>query len=285
MGFSGGIDSQATALLVLQWYPAKDVILLNSTAGGNEHPITSQFIRDYSVNVFPVVMIDALVGDLGSVGTRPGITRERRAEFDDSEELTFDKLAYIKGRFPSTKARFCTEYLKLSPQKRWIAENHFSILRDGFTRYIGLRREEGGKRKDIPDSTWDTYFDCEIHYPVASWTKRECFDFCRDHGQEINPLYKMGFERVGCAPCINAGKEDIYLWSTRSPDMIEKLRGWEVANGRTFFAPCVPGMKINWIDDVVQWAKTSRGGKQPLLMFNEADAAAHACLSRYGLCE
>ena len=39
VGFSGGIDSQACARWVLNRYPAEDVILLNSDAGGNEHPI------------------------------------------------------------------------------------------------------------------------------------------------------------------------------------------------------------------------------------------------------
>lgn len=48
VGFSGGIDSQACARWVLNRYPAGEVILLNSDAGGNEHPLTTEFIAWYS---------------------------------------------------------------------------------------------------------------------------------------------------------------------------------------------------------------------------------------------
>lgn len=65
---------------------------------------------------------------------------------------------------------------------------------------------------------------------------------------------------------------------------------------RTFFPPIVTGKKgkntgnsnpesINWVDEVVAWARTERGGKKLALPFVEADADAGACVSKYGLCE
>ena len=111
------------------------------------------------------------------------------------------------------------------------------------------------------------------------------FDFVISRGEEFNQLYKMGFSRVGCAPCINAGKEDVTGWATRFPEMIDKVRQWEQEVGRTFFAPMVPGMEINWVDEVVAWAKTTRGGKQLALPFAQAEADAGSCSSKYGLCE
>ena len=109
-----------------------------------------------------------------------------------------------------------------------------------------------------------------------------CFDYVRAHGEQVNPLYSLGFMRVGCAPCINSGKDDILNWATRFPEMIDKVRTWEQQVGRTFFAPCVPGMAINWIDDVVAWAKTDRGGRQNNLF---RILPPPACESRFGLCE
>lgn len=44
VGFSGGIDSQACARWVLNHFPPEDVLLLNSDAGGNEHPLTTEFV-------------------------------------------------------------------------------------------------------------------------------------------------------------------------------------------------------------------------------------------------
>jgi 3'-phosphoadenosine 5'-phosphosulfate sulfotransferase (PAPS reductase)/FAD synthetase len=284
VGFSGGADSQAVALWARRTFPLDDVLLLNTLAGRNEHPITEAFIRRYSETVFPVVSVTPLVRDLVDVGTRDGATGDRRREFSEGDELTFDRMAYIKGRFPSRKAQFCTEYLKLQPQRRWCREN---LLENGiaYEQYIGVRRDESHARKDVPDSKWDEFFDTYVYYPIAAWSKAQVFTYLKEAGEEINPLYLMGFGRVGCAPCINSGKDDIRGWAARFPEMIDKLRGWEAKNGRTFFAPMIPGKEINWIDEVVEWSKTGRGGRQQLLPFVEEEAKSGHCVSKYGLCE
>jgi 3'-phosphoadenosine 5'-phosphosulfate sulfotransferase (PAPS reductase)/FAD synthetase len=281
VGFSGGIDSQACALWVRRHFPPEDVILLNTQAGRNEHPMTVEFVEWYSKNVFPVTVVTPLIKDLENNGTEEGAKRDRRREYEDDDEMTFADLAYIEGRFPSSKAQFCTRRLKLVPQKRWLSEN----VPEGYERYVGVRREESKARSQASDREWDEYFDCYINRPIAAWTKAECFAYVVEAGEEYNQLYKMGFSRVGCAPCINASKEDIREWAARFPEMIDKLRGWEARVGRTFFAPCVPGMEINFVDDVVRWAKTERGGKQFSLPFVEADADKGNCVSKYKLCE
>jgi 3'-phosphoadenosine 5'-phosphosulfate sulfotransferase (PAPS reductase)/FAD synthetase len=282
VGFSGGADSQACALWVRQRFPAEDIVLLNTEAGKNEHPLTVEFVEWYSENVFPVTVVTPLIKGLGGRGTKPGKCKERRDEFDDNDELTFDRLAYIKGRFPSHNAQFCTEHLKLAPQRRWCQENLAGI---DFERYTGVRRDESERRKDRPEREWDDYFDCYLNHPLVEWSKDQVFDFLAQAGEEINPLYRMGFGRVGCAPCINSGKEDINNWAIRFPEMIDKVREWERSVGRTFFAPCVPGLEINWVDEVVAWAKTSRGGRQFFLPMVEAVVAAGSCSSKYRLCE
>jgi 3'-phosphoadenosine 5'-phosphosulfate sulfotransferase (PAPS reductase)/FAD synthetase len=279
VGFSGGADSQACAWWVRQRFPADHIILLNSDAGGNEHPLTTAFIAEYSQKVFPVLTFSAQIQDLGTRGTKPGATRDRRQQFLETDILTFDRLAYIWGRFPSRKAQFCTEHLKLQPQKRW-TETMLVACGVGFEHYVGVRCDESRERAETPDSIWDPYFQCQINYPVRCWTKPEVFAVLRQAGEPINPLYTLGFNRVGCAPCINNSKDDILAWATRFPLMIDKVREWESRVGRTFFAPMVPGLAINWIDDVVTWAQTSHGGRQLKLLFEPS-----ACVSKYGLCD
>lgn len=322
VGFSGGIDSQACANWVLDRFPKEDVILINSDAGGNEHPLTTEHIRWFNDHVHPVIMITPIVSDLGDVGTRDGGTRDRRRSLGEDSPLTFDKLAFVKGRFPSRKAQFCTEYLKLSPLRRELAklyeEGHEVI------RYAGVRADESADRAKLPEREWDDYYDCELVRPIITWTKKQCFDDCLGRGQLINPLYKLGFGRVGCAPCINSNKDDIREWAARFPEMIDKVRQWEKSVGRTFFKPMIPqpeyraGLKkwqslylvgsgededgepimvvlphappppevpLNWIDDVVAWSKTTRGGKQMALPIVEELAERQACSSKYGLCE
>lgn len=279
VGFSGGVDSQACARWVLNRYPKEDVILMNSDAGGNEHPMTTEFIRQYAKTVHPVVMVEPIVADLEGIGTVGGEAKKRRGEFTDADLLTFDRLAYIKQRFPSRRAQFCTYHLKIVPQKRWINEH---IPDAEIIRYSGVRRDESVKRMNQPIEAWDEYFDCTLRCPIADWTKAMCFDYIKAHGEEYNQLYTLGFNRVGCAPCINSGKDDILAWADRAPEMIDKVRDWEASVGRTFFAPMVPGKVINWIDEVVEWSRTTRGGKQYGL---HVVYDRPACESKYGLCE
>jgi 3'-phosphoadenosine 5'-phosphosulfate sulfotransferase (PAPS reductase)/FAD synthetase len=280
VGFSGWIDSQACARWVLNRFQKEDVILTNSDAGKWEDPLTVQFIEWYSSEIHPVIKCNALIKDIWKT---PGFAETKG--LDGDAELTFVEMVRIKGRAPSRKAQFCTENLKLQPQKRWI-ENTFGPGGEfdgwSYCRYTGVRRDESEARKNAPIHTWDDWFDCELYYPIADWTKQMCFDYVMAQGEKVNPLYALGFNRVGCAPCINSGKDDILNWEIRRPEMIEKVRELERVTGRTFFSLCVPGMHTNSMDDVLEWAKTSRGGRQqPFPIFHEREA----CESKYGLCE
>ena len=280
VGFSGGIDSQAVARWVLNRFPPEDVVLLNSDVGGHEHPFTEEFIQRYSTEVHPVTVVSPIVADLGNRGKKEGTAaKAARDQYRDDDLLTFDVLAKIKGRFPSRKAQFCTEHLKLAPANRWMREN---LEYGQWVRYSGVRRDESRKRRDAKIGGWDDYFGCELIQPIADWTKQMCFDYVKGHDEEVNPLYSLGFNRVGCAPCINSSKGDVLNWVQRFPEMIDKVREYERKVGRTFFPPCVPGKELNWIDDVVEWSKTVRGGRQKSLQILYSPPV---CESQYGLCE
>lgn len=280
VGFSGGIDSQATARWVLNRYLAEDVILTNSNAGGNEDPHTDAFINEYSATVHPVVRVNAIIADIWET---PGWAETRG--FDGSAELDFKTMIQIKGRPPSTKARFCTPILKLKPQRRWLREQ-FGVGGPfegwDYIRYTGVRRDESHARKDTVHEQWDPWFDCPLVAPIFDWSKKMCFDFVKAHGERYNPLYEMGFNRVGCAPCINSSKEDIATWAARRPEMIDKIRRWEQETQRTYFAPRVPGLYTNTVDEVVRWSRTARGGRQDILPILHERAT---CESKYGLCD
>jgi 3'-phosphoadenosine 5'-phosphosulfate sulfotransferase (PAPS reductase)/FAD synthetase len=280
VGFSGGIDSQACARWVLNRYGPEDTILTNSDAGGWEDPITVEFVDWYSVNVHPVVKTNAIIADIWET---PGYAETRG--YCSTDPLTYQLMIAIKGRPPSRKAQFCTELLKLRPQRRWIRQAFGpggQYEGQDYCRYAGVRRDESATREAAPFHDWDKWFDCPLHYPIADWTKLMCFEYIKAYEGHFNPLYMMGFNRVGCMPCINSGKEDMVNITIRRPEAIEKVRAVEQSTGRTFFAPMVPGMATNNIEEVIAWAKTGRGGRQAKfeMMFDRP-----ACESKYGLCE
>jgi len=280
VGFSGGIDSQACARWVLNRFPVEDVILTNSNAGQWEDPLTMAFVDDYAAAVHPVVRCNAKVCDIWET---PGFAESRG--LDGNADLTFEELIRIKGGPPHRTAQFCTAALKLAPQRRWMRAAFGPggpYEGQDYIRYAGVRRDESKSRKATPIERFDTWFDCPLIAPIVDWTKSMCFDYVKAHGEAINPLYTLGFNRVGCAPCINSGKEDIVNWAARRPAMIDKVRGLEERTGRTFFFPVDRDGVRHGIDEVVRWAGTSRGGDQPRL---PVLLERSGCESKYGLCE
>ncbi len=282
VGFSGGIDSQACALWVRRRFPREEVLLLNADAGGNEVPVTTAWIAEHSRDVFPVVTVSAIVADWLERYSTPGTRHCDAAQgLDPQQPLTFELLAMLKGTFPFSGMRFCTEFLKAAPQRRWMREN---LGDEGYERYSGVRRDESLARADTPFLQWDDYFDCDLHSPLADWTKEMCFAYVRAAGETVNPMYTRGAARVGCSTCVTSGKEEIRSWAAWFPQEVERVRAMEQRTGLPYFRFKVAG-KDAWVDDVVRWAKTEWGGKQMLLPMVENDAAAGTCSSKYGLCE
>lgn len=161
----------------------------------------------------------------------------------------------------------------------------------------GIRRDESDNRRAARmfEAVGDGLF---VYRPIARWTADEVFDHHRKRGIEPNPLYKLGMRRVGCMPCINCRKSELAEIARRFPEHIERIAEWEsiVAavskrGGSTFFAGHTrhadPSdreaiIAAAGIRPMVEWAKTSRGGKQYDL---EAFMPPPACASSYGLCE
>lgn len=86
LGFSGGVDSQAAAGQLLEKFDPADVILLNSDAGKNEHPLTTEFVNWYSANiheVIPIMKRGKPPGNAGETWTRSGtrMCSTRRAKW------------------------------------------------------------------------------------------------------------------------------------------------------------------------------------------------------------
>lgn len=84
--------------------------------------------------------------------------------------------------------------------------------------------------------------------PIIHWTAHNAIDFTLERGGPLNPLYRQGFSRVGCFPCINARKNEIAKIGASYPEAIERIMQWEqlvaAASKRgksTFFAgPTTP---------------------------------------------
>jgi 3'-phosphoadenosine 5'-phosphosulfate sulfotransferase (PAPS reductase)/FAD synthetase len=206
----------------------------------------------------------------------------------------FLDLCIWKGRFPSTKARFCSEELKRNPI---IEQVQMPILEQGgiIWSWQGVRADESASRANLTElenvggGLWN-------YRPILKWTAQDCFDMHRKHGIKHNPLYEQGMGRVGCMPCIHARKDELLEISRRFPQEIQRVAEWEsvvqkasktgtatLLNRGLDGLSSLEAMQANNIHTMVEWAKTSRGGRQ--YDFLRVQNEGPVCTSIYGLCE
>lgn len=224
----------------------------------------------------------------------------------------FLDLCIWKGRFPSRRAQFCTEWLKRDVMDRQVVAP--ALTEAGrVVQWIGVRRDESLNRANTPMFRRYSTADGRVlmYSPLIHWRAEACFAIAARHGLPPNPLYQQGMSRVGCFPCINASKAELAQIGRRYPEVIERLAEWEAIvadaakrGAATFFASDVTpegaamgkaakaaglsseaSAALPWprAAEVFEWAKTTRGGRQYDLLGHAEDGLS--CSSQYGLCE
>jgi len=302
---SGGKDS--TALLILAKLERGIDVQAVFADTGHEHPETYRYIEYLDTALGPIQTVKADFSRhferkrkfIAEKWPEHGVPAERVKEALDMLHSTgnpFLDLCMLKGRFPSTRARFCSSDLKHAPIRDNIVE---PLIAAGHTvmSWQGVRADESRSRANLP--IVDEPEDGLITYrPLIHYTADGVFDLHRQYDIQWNPLYEQGMGRVGCMPCIHARKAEIKEIAYRWPEEIARVAEWEKLVSATskrglssFFAhDKTPGdhqgkkdVPMPDIKRVVEWSKTSRGGSQYILpIINES---LDICSSIYGLCE
>ncbi len=309
---SGGKDSAATAILALETMPRESLRFIFCDTG-NEHESTYDWL-DYMAGHLGIT-ITTLRAEFSAQMARQreyilsewpkeGISEadcQRAAAAMIPTGNPFLDLCVWKGRFPSRRAQFCTEQLKTLPA----TEHQLGYIDRGECEAVwswqGVRIDESISRRTRlacpANLAFSKFFDVRgggiFNYrPILRWGNADVFEAHRIVGLEPNPLYRLGMSRVGCMPCINAGKDEVLAISRRFPGDIERIAMWELAvkasskRGDASFFPDPNDqahLNMRGIENIVSWAKTARGGRQ-FDIFRVYDEPK-ACESAYGLCE
>ena len=166
---------------------------------------------------------------------------------------------------------------------------------DTVVSWQGVRRDESHNRRNAKKFERVAH-RLYIYRPIVDWTAMQTIEFATLHEILANPLYSMGMGRVGCFPCINAGKDELREMAARFPAHMQRISAWEMLVGMaskrgfsTFFAESNKAKDRREIfEDLniwarIEWSKTTRGGKQFDLLASTDDHSG--CSSSYGLCE
>lgn len=316
---SGGKDSTALLLLAIERGTPNLKVVFADT--GNEHPQTYECVRflehrlDVPIQWVRASFDDEIAGKREYVATRwaaKGVPAEKIARAMAVLRPTgnpFLDLCLWKGRFPSRMTQFCTAELKKVPINEQVVR---PLLFAGHRviSWQGVRAQESPKRALLPMVERQPDGPLWAYRPILHWTAEEVFAMHHRHGIEPNPLYTQGMGRVGCMPCINVRKSELFEIAKRFPEQIDRIEAWEAAvteaskrGAATFFsgdsamrshslggfASLTPSevASVANVRQAVEWSATSRGGRHyDLLKWAERqDDDTPICSSAYGLCE
>ncbi len=301
---SGGKDSTATLLLAIEREAENLQAVFADT--GHEHPETYAYI-DYLESVTGIA-IERIKPDFSARIAKKRETVQTKWRSEGVSEriieqaldvlqptgIPFLDMCLWKGRFPSTRVRFCTQELKVFP----IQQVFEPLLQHHQTGEIyswqGVRADESTARAKLPEL--DEVGEGLWNYrPILTWSAADVFDFHRKHGVKWNTLYEQGMGRVGCMPCVNVRKDELQQIAARFPDQIERVAEWErlvsmaSKRGMATFTSARGvanediSLETHGIHNTVEWSKTTHGGQQYDLIASTADNSQ--CSSAYGLCE
>ena len=293
VAYSGGKDSQACLIMACKKFGPESVQAVFCDTGW-EHELTYKHIQETTLE---------LGCDLVTLRS--------------SKYFGFMDLVERKKRFPSAKARFCTEELKTKPMIDYIL-----TLRESVLVFQGIRADESEARSKMakqctffkfylqPYGTdkngkpkFNTYRKKEvlafiaehgddIERPVLDWTATQVLTFILENGQKPNPLYYQGFGRVGCFPCVLCNRREVKQIQEKYPERLTALAGKEASLNTTFFAPnflpkgyrlgtdSKSGKRIVRIPDVQLFLSHKDTQTQ---VFEEPETQ-HGCMSFYQIC-
>lgn len=285
------------------------MIHLVNVSGGKDSSCVAAWAKNNLVDFTPVfcdtgwespityAYLDYLEQWLG----RPIVRLKAQRQFAD--------LVRHEGRFPSRKAQFCTKTLKVR-----LCIDFILTQQDDVTVYCGKRREESDARRHTPVRdeylkpddykyrvtavrAWLENYTADVYRPIATWPVEDVFSYAAAYGLLPNPLYKQGFGRVGCFPCVNANHGEVRLIATLYPEIIDKVEALEVETDATFFAPgYIPARFCSkHVQSVNKKTGKLKGTWVPTIRDVVAYVTEHrdqaemypisSCQSQYGLCE
>ena len=321
ISISGGKDSLALWLLAIEKNIESPVVVFADT--GHEHPLTYEYIamleqrlgeikrvracfrerienkRRYIQTVWP----DKLVRKYHYSPAQAAHHIQQALENMVFRDIPFLDLCVLKGRFPSTRARFCTIELKHRPVDEQVIQPLLAQY-DDVVSWQGVRAQESAARARLPlfESDVDNQPGLHVYRPLLHWTHDEVFALAKRHGIPPNPLYTLGCSRVGCMPCIHARKKELGGIFRRFPEQITRVAQWEkwvaacsTRGNSTFFPSTRDPVKAerdiyrisldsHGIETYREWAFSRHGGR----VFDEVAALndSQPCYGIYtGICE
>lgn len=243
VSYSTGIDSTGALYWAMQNFAPEMIYLLYCDTGA-EYPINDELFyktADY-LNIKPVLLRD----ERGFIG----LLEERQ-------------------KWPDSKNRWCTAYLKTGITDKWIRANRATL--GGKVLFVsGERRDESRGRAVLPECEYHSTtlkterkgkFECHWLRPVLDYEKGKMFEFGQQLGLDAHPCYDY-IDRCSCMLCIFAKDVKVQENMRRYPEEFKRFIQLEQKIGHTWKSK--KALSELWeecqdIDDVIEKAPEGAG--------------------------
>jgi phosphoadenosine phosphosulfate reductase len=205
VSYSGGKDSLATLLLVMDCIEQFDMLFIDTGLEFHETLENVDLIaKQYGLSIKKSSAGDIFWGSLDLLGP------------------------------PTVENRWCNKICKLDPIFKLI-EKHFP---DGCLSFIGQRKYESAGRARSNKIWKNPKVGNQIGAsPVQNWTALHIWLYLFWKRAPYNPLYELGFDRIGCWLCPSSSMSDLLRVKQIHPQMWErfekKLKSFAKENGRS----------------------------------------------------
>ena len=223
---SGGKDSQAMLIKLLEQVPAEQILVVHATLGEVEWhgalELAEKQAKDAGV---PFVVAHAIWKD----GTEKTFLNMAERRFADRPAVP---------SFPSAKHRQCTSDLKRGPIDREIRRYCTARGIKLIVNCEGIRAQESPARKKRVNFTIDEgnsvagreWYDWA---PIQDMLIDEVWATIKNAGQEPHAAYALGNERLSCVFCIFGSKNDLARGAKARPELFAKYVEMEERTGYT----------------------------------------------------
>ncbi len=137
---------------------------------------------------------------------------------------------------PAKDFRWCCKVCKLASAGELEAKKEIGSLSIAYLTIDGKRKHESFSRARIATTETNPFVPSQLNiFPIRDWKALEVWLYIYWRGLSYNPLYDLGFERVGCWLCPSALAAEYLRVKELHPDMYDKwdsfLLEWAKNNG------------------------------------------------------
>lgn len=185
------IENKSKELITNSIYKYNDRKVAVLSSGGKDSTVTSFLVKACINN--PEIIFNNT--SLDCADTYLHIKKEENLTIINPKEGFYqwrNRLNFIPTRF----ARACCDIFKEGAMVDYIDKD------DKYLFFMGMRNQESAKRSEYGDEwknhKWDNR-EWDAILPIRKWTELQIWLYILKNNININPKYKKGYSRVGCA--------------------------------------------------------------------------------------